>query len=1398
MAIHLGVDAGSSTIKVVLLSSKGEIIYSRYKRHRGQVRAVIIDSLRRIDAKYLNTPVKVAMTGTAAIKTAEQLDVPFIQEVKALSSWISKEYPEAGGILEMGGEDAKFVLLGKEKNPLMKMNGNCAGGTGSFIEQMAKLLNLELEEFDALAQKSGYSIPIASRCGVFAKTDMQALLNQGHSHEELACSVFHAAANQYVASLMNGLEPEGELILGGGPFTYFRSLRQALSSILPYTLTLAENSLFLSALGAASQDSENCTFESLNRFIEALEAGSALREIQAEGERPLFLNKQEYEQFLKRQADYKLPYAEKVLPDEPLFMGIDAGSTTMKFVIMNADREIVASYYTSNKGDSLESLRKGLQENEQYLSRVQAVFSTGYGRYLCREAFNLTGTLVETAAHYLAGSEFHDNINFILDIGGQDIKAMKVENNVVTDFYLNEACSSGTGSFLENFAAGMKMSLPEFVEAALWAKHPPSLGSRCTVFMNSKVKDALNDGVGANDLAAGLAYSVVKNALYKVIRVRDIRQLGDTILVQGGTFKNDAVLRTFELLTGSEVIRIDEAHIMGAYGAALHALDRWKQDSVPLSWKAHELSFADSPIREKKTFFCHGCGNNCEIIRFIFKNRREYLTGNKCDTPLKGRKKKEKAAADFFEYKYEIYYRSLIEEKNGADSSSGNVIGLPLVLSMFEHFPFFYTLLRECGFQVEVTHWTTDEIYKQGVLTQLSDNLCFPAKIVHGHVEELIKRKVNRILLPMINFETQEDEKAVNAYNCPIVSGYPEVIDSVYHKQVSIDKPLISFYTEKNLYKTVWRYIKTLGVNKDVFKAAFRRAVEREQHLRERYIQKGKDFVEFARRENRPLIIVGGRGYHIDPLIHHGILPMITNCNAIVINEEVGAALAGDVLDEVASITQWTYHNRLYKSAIWLRNSGYSPAGYIQLNSFGCGPDAVTTDEVHDLLKNSGIPYICIKLDEMSTLGAASIRVESLMYALQNQDQMPETSRSSANNTKEIKPQEKPVLLIPYLADIYTEVITSIFQSWGYEVITPSGQNFKNVEHGLHSVNNDMCYPATIVVGDVLATLKDREIDPDNNNVVVALSRTGGQCRASNYAVIMEKALRKNGYHSIPVITLSTAGSLESLSIDRYQLLKKASIGFLLADAINSMVLSTRPYEKTSGATDTLLENVKQRLQEFLSGNPDRRKMKEFLQNIISEFNDIPVIDKRNIPVGVVGEIYLKMNSFANNNLVLWLEKNGYEAVLPGFLHFLEMEFHSQKFNWHRHLKKDLNSLLQNTAKKVFFEYYKRVVKPAMLQYKRPQPDFEISDGLEDNIVSRGIQFGEAWLLPLEIMMLYRKGVRHVVSVQPFGCISNHVISKGLQKKIRDSFPGLQFLTLDYESASTNVHITNRLSLFFQ
>ncbi len=911
--------------------------------------------------------------------------------------------------------------------------------------------------------------------------------------------------------------------------------------------------------------------------------------------------------------------------------------------------------------------------------------------------------------------------------------------------------------------------------------------------MNSKIKDALNDGVDVGDIAAGLSYSIVKNALYKVIRIRNISELGKTILVQGGTFKNDAILRAFELLTGGEVIRISQAHLMGAYGAALHALEQGGEEKE--SWKAQEISLTDSPIQEKKTFHCHGCGNNCQVTRFVFHNKREYLTGNKCDTPLKGQKTKEAVNNNFFEYKYQLCYSSLIEESDDKQETQ-ETVGLPLVLAMFEHFPFFYIILRECGFQVEVTHWTTDDMYKQGVCTQLSDNLCFPAKIINGHVEELINRGVDRILLPMISFEEQEDANAKNVYNCPVVTGYPEVIDSLYSHRVPVDKPLISFAGDKNLYKTARRYLKSLGVSKSTFDRAFKSALEKERAIRKKYLRKGKELADYARAENLPLIVVAGRPYHIDPIIHHGILTMISSYDVVVINEEVAASLAGDVLDEVNVITQWTYHNRLYKSALWLRNSGHNPAGYIQLNSFGCGPDAVTIDEVEDLLKGSNVPYIYIKLDEMSTLGAASIRLESLLYVLKNQKHLPEPV--DLKESPVVQLQEKPKLLIPYLADIYSEVLVSIFESMGYEVISPSSQNKKNVEKGLLSVNNDMCYPAMIVIGDVLATLEEKQIDSENSNVVVALSRTGGQCRASNYAAVLKKALKKSGYHSIPVITLSTAGSFDALSIDRYKLLKKGSIGFLLADAIQSMVLSTRPYEKEPGSTEALLKDIKKRLQDFLAGSADRKSMKKFLQDVVDEFNSLPVTERRHTPVGIVGEIYLKMNSFSNNNLVHWLENNGYEAVMPGFMHFLEMDYHTQLFNWRRHLKKDLSLVAQNTLKKVFFEYYRKEVTSVMRNYKRPQPSFEINEGLKDNIVSMGIQFGEAWLLPLEITMLYKRGIRHVVSVQPFGCISNHIISKGLQKKIRDTFPGLQFLTLDYESGSTNVHITNRLSLFFQ
>jgi predicted CoA-substrate-specific enzyme activase len=969
--LNIGLDVGSTTLKCAVLGGTGEIIYKKYQRHYSQVAEKTIELLHSIKEAFPGErQMRISVSGSAGIGFAEHCGLPFVQEVYATKAAVSSLLPQTDVVIELGGEDAKILFLtgGTE----VRMNGSCAGGTGAFVDQMATLLNISPTELNELASSCSKIYSIASRCGVFAKSDIQALLNQGAVKEDISASILSAVVNQTIAGLAQGREIKGNIVYLGGPLTFLSELRKLFDAALKTVGTLPDNSLYYVAIGSAIGGSLNeDNVRDIDQLIALISQGRGGQNYN--GCRPLFKDENEYKSFLDRHNGSS--GAQAVLKDgEGAYIGIDAGSTTVKAVVINEAGELVYSKYLPNAGNPVPLVKDFL--SEVYIKypniRIVNAAATGYGEEIIKNAFHIDLGVVETVAHFTAAKRFKPEVDFIIDIGGQDIKCFKIKDGVIDDIFLNEACSSGCGSFLQIFAGALGYSVQDFAREGLFANKPVDLGSRCTVFMNSSVKQAQKEGASISNISAGLSISVVKNALYKVIRVGDPNSIGNHVVVQGGTFLNDAVLRAFEQEIGKEVTRPPFAGIMGAYGAALYARERRgnKEKSSVLSSKELE-----SFTHKVSAVTCSGCTNRCMLTVNTFDGNRKFIGGNQCDKPLN--LNKDKKTYNLYQYK-----KQLLEAYSSFEGKR-ETIGLPMGLNKFELLPFWHTFFKSLGFGVRVSPQSSKSLYQKGQGSIPSDTICYPAKLLHGHIEELMDSGVKTIFYPCMSYNVSEN-LGDNHFNCPIVAYYPEVIASNMKRlrQLSFINDYVGLHKVKDFPKKMHANLTrefcdlTLSEVKAAAKAAYKEYGEFEARIR----AQGEAYLETARKERLPVIILSGRPYHLDGEINHGIDKLICGCGAVLISED--SLVNRYEKEPVAVLNQWTYHSRLYGAAHYIVKSGDKNLNLVQLVSFGCGLDAVTTDEVRRILNGGGRIYTQIKIDEITNLGAVRIRIRSLFAAL--------------------------------------------------------------------------------------------------------------------------------------------------------------------------------------------------------------------------------------------------------------------------------------------------------------------------------------------------------------------------------------------------------------------------------
>ena len=981
---NVGIDIGSTTVKVVVMEGD-RVLYRVYQRHLSQVRQATLRALEGAK-QFLDGPFQAAISGSAGLGLAEDAGVDFVQEVFATYKTVMEYEPDTDAVIELGGEDAKIIFLsgGLEE----RMNGSCAGGTGAFIDQMATLLNVTPEQLDQLSLHHERIYPIASRCGVFAKTDIQPLLNQGARKEDVAASIFQAVVDQTVTGLSQGRKIEGKVLFLGGPLFFFKGLQQRFEQTLrlaPGKAVFPEWAQYSVALGAAIYTRGLQTTYTYEQFTEQLK-NAVSRSKSTQYLQPLFANQEEHNQFVQRHSRANVPWKDIAGYCGDAYLGIDCGSTTTKLVLMSDHYETLYRYYSSNQGNPVQIVREQLQKIYEACGdqvNIRYAVSTGYGEELIKHAFHLDDGIVETIAHFKAAQHFDPRVDFILDIGGQDIKCFKIKDNAIDSIMLNEACSSGCGSFIETFAKSMGYTAEEFARLGLFSQYPVDLGSRCTVFMNSSVKQAQKDGAGVEDISAGLSMSVVKNVLYKVIRARNADELGKHIVVQGGTFLNDAVLRSFEKEIGHDVIRPDIAGLMGAYGAAIYAKGICPKEQPRSSMLgAQQL---ENFQHESKPVVCQGCTNHCNLTVNIFAGGERYISGNRCEKPLG--LGKERQLPDLYRFKLE-QIRALSEDcskRAAAHTGKRGVIGLPLGLNMYENLFFWEAFFRNLDFDIVVSDLSSRALYAKGQYSVPSDTACYPAKLMHGHIENLLDKGVTTIFYPCMSYNFDES-KGDNHFNCPVVAYYPELLASNVEKlkQVRYLYPYLDLAERKTFPKKIWQalqeYYPDLTLRE--VKRASDCAYESYHCQREQVKEEGRKALEFARQKGLKTIILCGRPYHVDPEINHGINQLITSLGLVVVTEDCVADLVQPVRPDV--LNQWTYHSRLYNAAEYVVE--HRDCELVQLVSFGCGIDAITTDEVSAILARGQRLYTQLKIDEINNLGAVRIRIRSLIGAVRERD----------------------------------------------------------------------------------------------------------------------------------------------------------------------------------------------------------------------------------------------------------------------------------------------------------------------------------------------------------------------------------------------------------------------------
>ena len=1388
--MKVGIDIGSTTIKLVVMDNE-RLVFKNYARHFSEIGSALTNSLTSLKNIIGEKTFKIAVAGSAGMGIAKKISLPFVQEVIACQTAVEKFIPQTDTVVELGGEDAKIIYLGNA--PEVRMNGVCAGGTGSFIDHMASLLSTDALGLNALAEKGKQIYTIASRCGVFAKTDIQALMNDGAKKADIALSIFQAVVNQTIGNLAQGRPIVGNVAFLGGPLHFLPELKKRFVETLGLSkdevVDTPDANFFVATGAALSDEAKEISVATLEDSIKKSEEAAKAETRKADF--ILFKDAADYDAFKTRHDKAKVKRGDLSTYNGKIFVGIDAGSTTTKICAIGTDKQILYTNYGSNEGAPLKIVVNQIRDLYEKLpptAQIGGVFTTGYGEAIVKAALHADGSEVETFAHLTAAQEFCPNVSFVLDIGGQDMKCFFVKDGTIGNITLNEACSAGCGSFIQNFAQGLNMTVGDFAKKALTSEAPVDLGTRCTVFMNSKVKQAQKEGATVNDISAGIALSVIKNALFKVMQLKNVEDLGENIVVQGGTFYNDAVLRSIEEILHKNVIRPDIAGLMGAYGAAILAIRNYElgirnESSILTPEQLENFSVVT------KSYRCGRCGNNCLITMQKFPDGGKYFTGNRCERGVGNKSKTNSEVPNAYAYKYKrlFDYAPLENPKRGS-------IGIPRVLNIYEDYPFWHTFLTELGYRVEISAKSSAQIFYKGISTIPSDSLCYPAKLAHGHIMDLVERGLTKIFYPCepYNFDTRPD----NFYNCPIVASYPENIrnnmDILKERGIKFIQPFLPVHDLKKLKKRLAEEFKSEGVTANEISLAVDKAAAEMENYRHDIKTFGENLLQRIKQTGKHAILLVGRPYHIDPEINHGIDAMIQSYGLPILSEDTVYHTEVDA-PKISVVNQWSYHARLYHAAQFAAQN--PNVTLIQLSSFGCGLDALTIEQVKEILEAHGKIYTMIKLDEVSNLGAARIRLRSLLAALKRKTPvtyLPKKFPDRPHFMPDCK--AKHTILAPQMAPIHFELIQAVLQKYGYKILIPALPDKAAIDLGLRYVNNEICYPAILIAGQMIAALKSGECAPDNTSII--LFQTCGGCRATNYISVMRRALKFAGFGQVPVFACyGLPEETDAFELSRDCLIdaiKAAVYGDLLQNVTNRI----RPYELRRGETDKLfVQWMTLAKADLVSGNylTYRRNVKK----IVSQFDTIPIDENLIKPrVGIVGEILVKYHPVANNHLERVLADEGAEVILPDFVDFF-LYCAYDAIAKHELLGGSRKDKIFAEIFIQFVEFFRRPMKNALKNSKHFRAPHNIKETarLASKFLSNGNLSGEGWLLTGEMVSLIENDVRNIVGLSPFACLPNHIILKGVLHNLRESYENVNIAAIDCDAGSSEVNQLNRIKL---
>ena len=1392
-----GIDIGSTTVKLVILDEQKEMVFGKYRRHMAQTQQTLAALLEEARQQLGPCRLRIRITGSGSINLGQALGIGFVQEVVAVASALEHTAPQTDVAIELGGEDAKIIYFkgGLEE----RMNGVCAGGTGSFIDQMAALLQTDATGLNEAARDYKVVYPIAARCGVFAKTDIQPLINEGATKADLAASIFQAVVNQTISGLACGKPIRGCVAFLGGPLHFLPELKKAFFRTLnltPDNVVDPDNSHLFAAMGAALEAKDGEWLD-LDELVDKLRAGVQMR-FELKRLDPLFADEAQYAAFRARHDRAQVGKEALETYQGKCFLGIDAGSTTTKVALIGEEGQLLYSYYANNQGNPIKTSMEAMDQLGKRLpagAKIARSCSTGYGEALLKSAFSLDEGEVETVAHCTAAAFFDPQVDCVLDIGGQDMKCIKLRNGTVDTVLLNEACSSGCGSFIENFATSLGYTAKEFAQEALFAKNPVDLGTRCTVFMNSNVKQAQKEGAQVSDISAGLAYSVIKNALYKVIKLTDAKDLGTHVVVQGGTFYNQAVLRAFERIAGVEATCPDISGIMGAFGAALIARDRYQgQESSMLSLdEIQNLTYTTA------TTHCGGCSNRCMLTVNKFPGGRRHITGNRCEKGGGNAASGEKGE-NLVAYKRQRIFD--YEPLSQAEARRGTV-GIPRVLNLYENYPFWATFFKELGIRAVLSPFSSRKLYERGMESIPSESECYPAKMSHGHVQWLIDQGIQTIFHPCVFYEYQENPAAQNHYNCPIVVSYSENlknnVEAVTDGAVRYIRPFIAFTSEQTAAD---RLVKTCREEWDIPEQEVRTAVHaawREQQRAKADIRtKGREVLKRMEAEGKSGIVLAGRPYHIDPEINHGIPELIASYGLTVFTED-SIPLPEKPLSQLRVVDQWVYHSRLYHAAEFIKDR--DDLELVQLNSFGCGLDAVTTDQVGEILEASNKLYTVLKIDEVNNLGAVRIRIRSLLAAMamrRRQNVGPKPQDSTYYRTEFTKGMFKSgyTILAPQMSPIHFDLLEPVFKRYGFNMEVLSNDNRTAIDVGLKFVNNDACFPSITVVGQIMeAVLSGRY---DLNRLAIIMTQTGGCCRASNYVAFIRRALDKVGLSHIPVISLNMGGMEKNSGFKLPAgMIMKVAHAVVYGDLFMRCVYRVRPYELQPGSANALHEKWKKIAIDSLVNPKSKWSYKKVCQGIVRDFDHLPIHKNLKKPrVGIVGEILVKYMPLANNHLVELLEKEGAEAVVPDLMDFMNYCIYNSEYK-HEFLGAKWSAAATAKAGVAIIRALRKPALDALERSRRfeaPMPIEQVAE-LAKPFLSIGNQYGEGWFLTGEMVELLTTGTPNVVCIQPFACLPNHVVGKGVIKQLKKHYPQANVVAVDYDPGASEVNQLNRIKL---